>query len=159
LKRVNIILNHPKYIDYMNKNADAEKDRVFCHHDLCHVIDVARVAYIMVLENKLLIKKDVVYAAALLHDIGRWKEYAEGMDHAVASAILAVEILIDSDFSGEEIEIILKAIRDHRKDNSQSTFLSSVLYKSDKICRPCIECIVRDKCKRFFDGRQPEFYY
>ncbi|MBZ4644922.1 MAG: uncharacterized protein PWR27_862 [Petroclostridium sp.] len=159
MKRIAKILENPQYIDYLNRNAEAEKDRVFCHHDLCHAVDVARVAYIMVLENRLMIKKDIIYAAALLHDIGRWKEYAQGLDHAEVSAQLAVDILIDSGFNSEERDFILRAIRDHRKDGNQSTFFSSVLYKSDKMSRLCNECLAREQCKRFSDGRQPELYY
>ncbi|MDK2800434.1 MAG: uncharacterized protein PWP27_361 [Clostridiales bacterium] len=159
MKRITKILNHPQYIEYLNRNAEAEKERVFCRHDLRHALEVARVAYIMVLENKLMIKKDIIYAAALLHDIGRWKEYASGVDHTVISAELAISILVDSGFDSEESEQILKAIQDHRKSGKQSTFLSSILYKSDKISRLCIECLVRNQCKRFSDGRQAELYY
>jgi len=159
LERVDKVLQHPKYQEYMKQNQEAEKDRAFCHHDLQHALDVARIAYILVLENKLVMKKDVIYATALLHDIGRWKEYQENVDHASASAELAVDILTDCGFDAEEREFMLKAIRDHRKDGTQSTFLSSILYKSDKMSRLCINCPVINQCKRFLEGGKMGLYY
>lgn len=159
MERVDKVLQHPKYREYMKQNQEAEKDRVFCHHDLQHALDVARIAYILVLENKLVMKKDVIYATALLHDIGRWKEYQENVDHASASAELAADILADCGFDAEEREFMLKAIRDHRKYGTQSTFLSSILYKSDKMSRLCINCPVIDQCKRFLEGGKMGLYY
>jgi len=143
----------------MQKIEEDEKDRIFCRHDLQHCVDVARIAYILVLENRLVMKKDVIYATALLHDIGRWKEYEEGVEHASASAELAADILVDCGFDAEEREFMLKAIRDHRKNGTQSTFLSSIIYKSDKMSRLCVNCEVRDKCKRFADGGKVNLYY
>ncbi|MDI3508137.1 MAG: uncharacterized protein PWP55_329 [Clostridiales bacterium] len=159
MERVDKILQHPKYIEYMQRIATDEKDRIFCRHDLQHAIDVARIAYILVLENKLIMKKDMIYATALLHDIGRWKEYEESAEHAEASAELAAEILADCGFDAEEREFMLKAIRDHRKSGTQSTFLSSIIYKSDKMSRLCIDCDARDQCKRFANGGKINLYY
>lgn len=159
MERVNKILHHPKYVDYLNKNKQAEKNRIFCHHDLRHAIDVARVSYILALEENLLLQKDVIYAAALLHDIGRWKEYQQGVDHATASADLAWEILKESGYTKEEKKLIVHAIRNHRKDNKQNPPLDRILYKSDKISRPCSECLAINQCKRFLNGKKPKLDY
>ncbi|QEK11033.1 HD domain-containing protein [Crassaminicella thermophila] len=159
MERVNKILHNPKYIDYLNRNAQAEKNRIFCHHDLRHAIDVARVSYILALEENLSIKKEVIYAAALLHDIGRWKEYLQGIDHASASADLASEILKESGYIKEEKDLIYSAIRNHRKYNKQNPPLDKILYKSDKISRPCSECLVINQCKRFLNGGNPKIDY
>jgi hypothetical protein len=58
-----------------------EADRAFCKHGLNHLLDTARIAYILVLENGLNISKGMVYATALLHDIGRYDEYYHGIPH------------------------------------------------------------------------------
>lgn len=155
MDRIIKILEHPLFWEFINKNAEAEKERVFCRH----CVDVARVAYILILENNAGFAKDLVYASALLHDIGRWKEYSEGVDHAAASAELAEGILDNCGFSEIDKDIILKAVGEHRMTENYSSFLSYAIYKSDKISRPCGECKAIAQCKRFADGRQPEFYY
>ncbi|KXG74998.1 HD domain-containing protein [Thermotalea metallivorans] len=159
MERINKILNHPQYIEYLARNAQAEADRVFCRHDLPHAIDVARVAYILALEKKLVLQKDIIYAAALLHDIGRWKEYQEGIDHAVAGAELASEILMDCGFSEDEKNLISEAIKTHRIAVPQTTDLGAILYESDKISRLCSQCPAINQCKHFTDGRHPVLFY
>lgn len=47
-----------------------KKDRIFCGHDMGHLLDVARLAWIFNLEANQEISKERIYAAALLHDIG-----------------------------------------------------------------------------------------
>ena len=46
-ERINSILTHPSYIEYVSQNAEKEQDRVFCHHDMGHFLDVARLAEIL----------------------------------------------------------------------------------------------------------------
>ena len=46
-ERINRILTHPSYIEYVSQNAEKEQDRVFCHHDMGHFLDVARLAEIL----------------------------------------------------------------------------------------------------------------
>ena len=50
LEKVNAILNNRTYKEYLNKLAQLEKDRIFCNHNMEHFLDMARIAYIMVLE-------------------------------------------------------------------------------------------------------------
>jgi HD superfamily phosphodiesterase len=159
MDRITQIINHPQYIDYLNRNAQAEQDRIFCRHDFRHFLDVARVAYILALEDKLPLAKEMIYATALLHDIGRWKEYSQGVDHALASANLASGILADCGFTPEETGPILDAIAEHRNKGNQSSALSSILYRSDKLSRPCHECLVRSQCKRLLAGEEPRLEY
>ncbi|MCT4605553.1 MAG: HD domain-containing protein [Marinisporobacter sp.] len=159
MKRVNKILENEKYIHYLEQNIEAEKNRVFCRHDLRHYLEVARVAYILALEKNISLKKDMIYATALLHDIGRWKEYLEGVDHAIASANLAKELLDIADFNPSEQALIQGAIRNHRTYNAKNPPLDQILYKSDKISRPCMECSVVKECKRFGIGQTPKLYY
>lgn len=159
MDRINKILQCTKYIDYLARNAEAEKDRIFCNHDLYHAIEVARLAYILALEKKLKIKKDIIYAAALLHDIGRWKEYIEGVDHAHASSELACDILTDCGFDKTEKELIVEAIKLHRKQNHKTSDLGMILYESDKKSRLCSQCPAINQCKHFMNGKQPILYY
>ena len=83
----------------MERLAEYEKDRIFCRHGMEHLLDVARIAYIENLENNRGISKEIIYGAALLHDIGRYLQYTEGIPHEKAGEELALEILKDSGFS------------------------------------------------------------
>lgn len=143
--RINIILHNDKFNEYLGKNENLEKDRKFCCHNINHFLDVARIAYIISLEEKLDLKKDIIYAAALLHDIGKWQQYESGIPHNEASAKLAVEILKVSNFDDAEINLIIDAIKNHRYENRTSD-LSYILYKSDKLSRKCFKCKSTDKC-------------
>lgn len=40
-----------------------------------HFLSVARISYLMVLEKNLDIPKDIIYATAFLHDMGRADQY------------------------------------------------------------------------------------
>lgn len=148
MKRVNCILEDSDFISYIAKTKRLEKNRIFCHHDMNHLLDVCRISWILNLEEKLLIDKEKVYAAALLHDIGRWVEYETGQDHAIASGELAQSILDRCGFSNNEKTDIIKAIKGHRK-KEHSTDLSRILYKADKLSRPCFNCKAINQCKRF----------
>lgn len=144
--RIYKVLNHKKYREYINKIEIHERDREFCRHDLQHFIDTSRIAYILNLEKKLNIKKDVIYAAGLLHDVGRWMQYERGIPHNKASEELSEEILKDCYFNEEEISEIKNAILNHRKNDKESENLSGILYKADKLSRNCFSCSSIDRC-------------
>ena len=144
MENVNIILNNPKYKKLLNELNDLEKDRKFCNHTLEHFLDVARIAYIIVLEKKLCYSKEVIYSIALLHDIGRVMEYNKGIDHHEASAIIAEEILEHTSFNTEEKALIIKAIKEHRRESNDE--LSKIIYKSDKLSRNCFNCKAYNEC-------------
>lgn len=146
MKKVNSILNNDRFKEYLSKNKESEKDRKFCGHDLQHFIDVARIAYIMTLENNLKIDKEIIYATALLHDIGRWMQYKEGVSHEIASHELAEGILMECGFSVDEITIVLNAILNHRNKASQSGTFDHLFYLSDKLSRNCFNCKAIDEC-------------
>ena len=74
MKKVNDILNNSVYKESLEKLLKYEEKREFCRHDLKHFIDMARIAYIMVLEKGLPYSKELIYAIGLLHDIGRVKQ-------------------------------------------------------------------------------------
>lgn len=89
------IRRHPLYQEYYDKLTEAEKGRIFCCHQMDHLLDVARIAYIYNLEEQLGIRKEIIYAAALLHDIGKYDQYTKQLPHEQASAQLAAQILAD----------------------------------------------------------------
>jgi HD superfamily phosphodiesterase len=146
VERVNRILNDPRYREYLKLNERCEGDRKFCRHDLGHFLDVARIAYILVLENRLDISKEIVYAAALLHDIGRWMQYSEGKPHDEGSVELAGDILDDAGFDGSEKETILAAVKAHRAETEGAESFSSIFCRSDKLSRNCFDCSAADEC-------------
>lgn len=148
MKRVQKILEHPFYRECVQKIAECEKERKFCGHDMIHFLDVARIAMLLNLEeNKKPIRKDWIYGAALLHDIGRFVQYADGTDHAAASAALAPQILKDCGYSGKETEVIVEAIANHRnKKIKDGSDLKGILYRADKASRPCYGCKMEPAC-------------
>lgn len=146
--RYNLILKHPLFLEYLSKIGEIERDRLFCKHDLEHLLDVARIAYILTLKKGLPIKKDLIYGAALLHDIGKWREYEEEIPHEVASTELCVEILKNCFYTPGEIKKIQKAIALHRTEHhKKQSSLISVLYKADKASRKCFACQEENNCK------------
>lgn len=144
------IRRHPLYQEYYGKLEKLEEKRTFCRHQMGHFLDVARIAYIHNLESEYGIRKEVIYAAALLHDIGKARQYTEGIAHEEASAELAGRILWDmsreGDFSEEERQEILRAILGHRKKREGMSVLEELLYTSDKQSRPCFMCPAEREC-------------
>jgi putative nucleotidyltransferase with HDIG domain len=141
------IIKNGQYMECLNKIAELEADRKFCRHDLAHFLDVARLAYIMSLEDGGNVSKDMIYATGLLHDIGRHNEYMNDVRHEITSAEIAEKILMDTGFKENEIIEIKRAILDHRnKDISRETSLSGYIYRADKSSRQCFACGVRDEC-------------
>lgn len=81
MDRVNAILKHKTYRKYYDQIEKIEKDRIFCRHQMPHLLDVARIAYITNLERNLGYDREVIYAAAILHDIGKSFQYEERIPH------------------------------------------------------------------------------
>lgn len=147
MDRINQILKLDLYKEYVDKNMLAEKQRQFCRHDMGHFLDVARIAMILNLSDGYQLSKEMIYAAALLHDIGRWKQYEDGTPHEEVSARLAPEILIKCGFNKEEIAVVLDAVRNHRNaDIRENKDLAGLLYRADKLSRACFSCKAESKC-------------
>lgn len=151
MARVNQILDNADYITYMEKIEDWEKDRRYCKHGYDHGLSVARIAYACLLESgERVISKEGVYAAALLHDIGRWVEYQTGEDHAEVSARLARPMLEMCRFSTEDIEVILDGIREHRRHQDDNlTVLGKALAIADDCSRDCRHCAMQTQCHKY----------
>lgn len=150
MKKVTRILNHPLFIRELKIINLLEENRAYCKHNLNHFFDVARISYILLLERNIRIDKEVLYAFALLHDIGRAREYLLKRDHQVESAILAGEILRDCGYSNDEIETVIYSIKNHRssqvlKMHEIKTFVD-ITRKADQLSRKCFCCECSDYC-------------
>ncbi|MCL2336841.1 MAG: HD domain-containing protein [Firmicutes bacterium] len=172
LHRVEQILTDSLYAQWVAKNVALEKERPFCGHDWQHMLDVARIAYILVLEDVLLADllledaavdalpaawagrretdaaKELIYAAGLLHDIARWQEYETGVDHALAGSLLAGPVLERAGYDDAERELIVTAIREHRGGGQEASPLGQYLCQADDLSRPCARCGVRGECHK-----------
>ena len=160
MARVNQLLEHEDYICYMEKIDVLEKERFFCKHGFEHGLNVARIAYAYLLEKgELFLTKESVYAAAFLHDIGRWVEYQTGEDHAEASARLALPLLEACRFSSEDIQVILKGIREHRRHTEDNlTLLGEALALADDWARDCRHCSVQTLCYKYNQAMNQVMY-
>ena len=144
MENIDKILNNKLYKESLEKLKLHEKDREFCNHTIEHFIDVARIAYIMVLEENIEISKEVIYAIGLLHDIGRVKQYEDGTNHDLASVEMSKEILSETKFDKEEVNIILNGIANHRSKSDNK--LEEIIYRADKLSRQCFNCKAGKEC-------------
>lgn len=151
MERVQRLLSDPHFRDYLRLTEQHEEQRSFCRHNLSHLLDVARIAWILCLERKLEIARPLVYAAALLHDIGRFLQYEDdSKDHAKESALLAAPLLIRHGFSEAEKEAVLQAIKAHRQPPCElADPLSALLAEADDLSRCCFECAAQAECRKF----------
>lgn len=144
MNNIDVIMSNKLYKEALKKLSEYERDREFCNHTIEHFIDVSRIAYIMVLEEDLKVSKEVIYAIGLLHDIGRVKQYEEGIHHDIASVDMSREILKETSFTEEEVKIILNGIANHRKESDNK--LEEIIYRADKLSRQCFSCKAENEC-------------
>lgn len=149
MPRVDALWSHPRFQELLGAVENAEVQRPWCKHGLAHLLDVARLMWIAALEHNVPLPRDVVYAAALLHDIGRAAQYATGEDHHLASSRIADEILGTVEdgyaFSVEEQQMILAAVASHGRAGCAGD-LERLLYAADKASRACFACTARATC-------------
>ena len=150
MDRVNEIWKHPLYQKYYARIEELEQNRVFCRHQMPHLLDVARIAYIRNLEDDMGFAKDVVYAAAVLHDIGKALQYEARIPHELAGVDIAEQILADlpaeAAYTTDEKRMILTAIKGHRRLREDPEPLEKLLYESDKVSRICFACPAEAQC-------------
>ncbi|SHI18626.1 uncharacterized protein SAMN02745229_01949 [Butyrivibrio fibrisolvens DSM 3071] len=158
LPRCQKIFEHPLYKKHFGNLQKLEADRIFCRHTFEHFMDVARIAYIMNLEKGLGISREIIYATALLHDIGRDEQYENGTPHDKASADISRCILPECGFNDDEIDLIIVAIMSHRGSGklSDKMTLSEIIYIADKASRQCFMCKAQDECNWSMDKRNLE---
>lgn len=167
MKRVELLVKDPQYKEYLQRNFDEQREPRYCQHDFRHHLDVARITYILVLEHNdlnyfikesglsgKLAAKEVIYAAGLTHDLGKWNEYQTGTDHASYGAKLGREILPRVYFNPNEVEIICRAIFEHRNISLDMSFLGERLHRADNLSRVCVECDFSNQCPKL-KSREP----
>lgn len=162
MDRLNQVINHSLYVECLEKIKEHEAERIFCKHDMVHFLDVCRIAENLWLRNCLLHQgvgkyndkeiyleqtREQIYATGILHDIGRWQEYEEGIRHEIASADLASRILCECGYNEQEIEEIRRAILNHRNSSiKDENSLSGWIYQADKKSRACFACKAEKMC-------------
>ncbi len=153
MERVDEIVRHEIFQRELERLAFFEKDRIYCRHGLEHLLAVARTAYILNLERGAGLRKDLLYAAALLHDIGRANQYAYGTPHREAGVPLAQAILRDTSFSPAERAAILACVQHHSNDGQGGVTLLELIGEADHRSRPCFCCPAADTCKWSMERR------
>lgn len=146
MQRIDNILKNEMYKSLMYEISVKEKDRIFCCHGLDHCLDVARIAYIIGSEEAVWIDRELIYAAALLHDVGRADPEDTGVKHHLLSVKFAGDILMQSGFDEDETELICDAIGSHNTDGADRKGLAYLLYKADKLSRNCFDCAASGEC-------------
>lgn len=156
LKRCSRILNDSEFQQILSDIETAEADRIYCKHGIAHLMEVARAGYIINLENRLDIPKDIIYAAALMHDIGRLAQYNEGVSHHEASAEAAAKILPRCGYTPDEVRLISEAVISHRQAPEAIKNLGDIIAEADKRTRLCMLCNAQDTCKWKDDEKNSE---
>lgn len=147
MPRLDGILRDARFRDNLARIEKLEEQRVFCRHGLEHLLAVARIAWILTLEERLPFSKEILYSAALLHDLGRFRQYETQEPHHEAGAALAEEILRDAGYDAAEVAEIAAAIRQHGDEAQCRSELARLLYRADKLSRNCFCCAAQADCK------------
>lgn len=160
MERVNNILKDEEYNKLINDIEELEKTRIYCHHDMTHFLDVARIARLICKDEDIICDTSHIYAAALLHDVGRGEQYRNGIAHEEASYKLAPAILEKAGYDYEERALILRAIREHGNELiKDEKSLIGVIYRADKLSRKCFCCKSTDTCHKAQYKRNMEIKY
>lgn len=147
MERLDAILHHEIFRRELALVERLELDRIYCRHGLDHLLAVARTAYIFALERNAGLPQDLIYGAALLHDIGRARQYQDGTPHREAGVPLAREILMDTRFTPDEQAAILECVSGHRSEAGGGVTLLDLISEADHRSRPCFACPAADTCK------------
>ena len=160
MERINLIISNENFKKHVKRTEILEENRIFCRHDMRHFMDVARIAMILNLEDTLALSKEWIYAAGLLHDVGRDEQYESGTPHEIASGRIARVILSECGFKEEEIREIEKAIVNHRdKKVMEEKSFSGILYRADKMSRACLLCEAEPECNWKNGNKNLEMQY
>lgn len=159
MERFQKIIWHKTYQETYERLQQLETGRKFCGHDMEHFLSVARISYLMILEQNLPISKDIIYATALLHDLGRADQYEKGISHEEAGALLAEEILKDCGYTEEERQFMTDTILKHRDIKEEKESFTSIFYRADKLSRDCIHCKAREECYWSENKKNSKYIY
>lgn len=148
MERLNQLLHMQEYMEAVEKIEKFEETRIYCGHGMEHFRDVARIAYMIALEEQSGFQKELIYVTAFLHDMGRAYEYEGHCSHESGSVVLALNWLPKCGFSEEEIAMAVEAIQTHRdREKVTKHTLGDILYRADKLSRDCFTCKAIDSCK------------
>lgn len=147
LELTNKIMRNKAYGQLTRELCELEKGRKFCGHDMEHFLAVARVALIMCFEKGIEVNADIIYSAALLHDLGRIEEYTRGEPHDIAGVRTAQRLLDEIGCSPDERRQILSLISSHRHsgENDENS-PEYIFYLADKRSRQCFACAASEEC-------------
>lgn len=146
LEITNRIIASDKYLHELKLLTELEHDRIFCGHNIEHFLNVARITMIICCENKIYADPDIIYSAALLHDIGRIDEYISGIPHDEAGICKAEAILNEVGCNIEMKKKILSLIGSHRSKSEDDNSLEEIFYSADKKSRLCFYCPAQEDC-------------
>ncbi len=147
--RINAILKNDEYRKNAELTRELEKDRIYCRHGVDHCLDVARIAALIAADEDYDVSRELIYAAAILHDIGRAEQYARGVQHELAGAEIAGPILTECGFTEEERQEITEAIAYHGDESvKDKKNLSGLIYRADKMSRRCFDCDAAGSCHK-----------
>lgn len=159
MRYVNRLLAHSEFIRIQNEIKEWEHERIYCHHEMEHALDVCRIAWVMYLEDharevmenaELLEMKERFYLAGLLHDIGRACQYETGEHHSATGCLIAKKILEEIGYPKERSEEILQIVGAHHGRAVSEQNCSSIGYyirKADHLSRNCFLCKAAESCK------------
>lgn len=160
MNRIDRLLKHDLFLYHLHANEAAEAQRCFCRHNMVHFLDVARIGEIINLEEGLGVEREFIYAAALLHDMGKHIQYEDGTPHEIASAQIASMILADCGFEDKETDVIIEAIKSHRDVSVvKERNLRGILYRADKASRACFACEAEAECNWKGDKKNLQIRY
>lgn len=153
MEYVERLLQDLEYVTLVKKLEHAEADRKFCRHGLSHFLDVARLAWIMSLEQAAEEqtvpkdgKKEQIYLTALLHDLGRLEEMEKGIPHHQGGEKLAEYFLKKIGWPLEKRQEILDAIREHRGEEILRDDFTNLIKQADNDSRNCFFCDMQKEC-------------
>lgn len=148
MEYVDRLIQNETYLETMGRIHEMEKQRIYCHHGFNHLLDVARIAYIINLEQGFGYEKEFLYLCALLHDIGRAQEYITGISHEEAGVELAKQLLEEIGYPKEQQEAILEKVSDHRHAPlpKEGITKENFFWFADKKARNCFACKAQDTC-------------
>lgn len=165
------LLKHPEFLQLQKRVQEMEQDRMYCHHELSHALDVCRMAWMMYLEDEykthlkdyadhaeepylnadnMLAKKDQFYVTGLLHDIGRVAQYETGEHHSVAGVRIAEKLLTEIEYPSEWMRETLQIVGVHHGRDEKAGEPSRMEYyirRADHLSRNCFFCEASDSCK------------
>lgn len=140
MEYLNRLLEDTDFLERVERIDKLEQKRKFCRHGMEHMLSVARIAWIMNLEQNLGEEKEFLYLCAMLHDIGREQEYQTGLPHEVGSSQIAKEYLIQIQYPEQKSERLLNWIGEHRKAEG------TLFWEADKRSRTCCTCKATKDC-------------